>query len=438
MSTLQDDEFDTIIIGAGFAGLTAARDLAQAGQQVLVVEARDRIGGRTWHESRLGTGLELGGTWVHWTQPYVWRELNHYGIGTVPSPEFATAIWFEDGERRVGDFNDLLQALDPACTAFAADTRIYFPQGFEPFTNPEAGELDHLTVDDRINELDLTEAQRNLLRSFWSLNFNGSTAVGAYTQALRWLAVANGDWKIMWEACASFKVDGGTGRLADAIFEDAAHNGARFDFGEKVNAVETSSAGAIVITPSHTYRSDHVISTVPLHTLGAIRFSPELDAPVYGAVERGQTGLGTKVWVKILGDPTPFVALGEADWPLNFLQGEYPVDGGIIAVGFGPDAHALDIEDGDDVAAAVRRLLPDAEVAAFTGHDWVSDEFAGETWAMHAVGHFTESMSAIVEGRERLRFAGADVALGWGGFIDGAIESATQQAHRLLSDEVAS
>jgi monoamine oxidase len=436
MSTLQDDEIDTIIIGAGFAGLTAARDLAQAGQRVLVLEARERIGGRTWHKSWLGTGLELGGTWVHWTQPYVWRELNHYGIGTIPSPEFETAIWFEDGQRRVGDFNALLEALEPACAAFGADARKYFPQGFEPFTNPAAEELDRLTVNDRIDELDLTDAKQNLLRSFWSLNFNGSTEVGAYTQALRWLAVANGDWKVMWEACASFKVDGGTGRLAEAILEDATHNGARIAFGEKVDAVDTGSAGATVTTQTQTYRSNHVISTVPLHALGAIRFSPELETPISSAIERGQAGLGTKVWVKILGDSTPFVALGQADWPLNFLQGEYPVDDGVIAVGFGPDAYALDIDDIDEVTAAVRRLLPEAEVAAINGHNWVSDELAGETWPMHSVGHFTQSMPALVNGTQRLRFAGADVALGWGGFIDGAIESATQQVRRLLSEEV--
>ena len=49
-------EFDTVIVGAGFAGLTAARDLADAGQRVLVLEGRDRIGGRTWYEKRLGMG----------------------------------------------------------------------------------------------------------------------------------------------------------------------------------------------------------------------------------------------------------------------------------------------------------------------------------------------------------------------------------------------
>ena len=61
---------DVVVIGAGFAGLVAARELGRAGLDVLVLEARDRVGGRTWTDRRLGHDLELGGTWVHWVQPH--------------------------------------------------------------------------------------------------------------------------------------------------------------------------------------------------------------------------------------------------------------------------------------------------------------------------------------------------------------------------------
>ncbi|NKX52341.1 FAD-dependent oxidoreductase, partial [Arthrobacter deserti] len=75
---------DVIIIGAGFAGLTAARELSRRGHRTILLEARDRIAGRTHLEERLGRNLELGGTWVHWTQPYVWAEMGRYGINPVP------------------------------------------------------------------------------------------------------------------------------------------------------------------------------------------------------------------------------------------------------------------------------------------------------------------------------------------------------------------
>ena len=93
---------DVIVVGAGFAGLTAARELSRRGHSVLVLEARDRIGGRTWTTERLGRTLELGGTWVHWTQPHVWAELTRYGLEVVASPEPRRAYWWAQGERHEG------------------------------------------------------------------------------------------------------------------------------------------------------------------------------------------------------------------------------------------------------------------------------------------------------------------------------------------------
>ena len=59
-----------------------------------MLEARDRIGGRTWTAERLGRRLELGGTWVHPTQPHVWAELTRYGLEVVASPEPRRAYWW--------------------------------------------------------------------------------------------------------------------------------------------------------------------------------------------------------------------------------------------------------------------------------------------------------------------------------------------------------
>jgi NADPH-dependent 2,4-dienoyl-CoA reductase/sulfur reductase-like enzyme len=61
-------EVDIIVIGAGHAGLTASRDLVQRGYKVSLIEARDRIGGRTWTSTIEGFDYEMGGTWIHWGQ----------------------------------------------------------------------------------------------------------------------------------------------------------------------------------------------------------------------------------------------------------------------------------------------------------------------------------------------------------------------------------
>lgn len=61
------EHYDVVVVGAGFAGLVAARELSADGRlKVLLVDGRDRIGGRTWTAKALGQHFEMGGTWVHW------------------------------------------------------------------------------------------------------------------------------------------------------------------------------------------------------------------------------------------------------------------------------------------------------------------------------------------------------------------------------------
>ena len=72
--------FDVIVIGAGYAGLTAARDLTTSGAKVLLLEARDRIGGRTFTSMVDRHMFEMGGTYIHWAQPNLWREIARYGM----------------------------------------------------------------------------------------------------------------------------------------------------------------------------------------------------------------------------------------------------------------------------------------------------------------------------------------------------------------------
>jgi NADPH-dependent 2,4-dienoyl-CoA reductase/sulfur reductase-like enzyme len=74
-------DYDAIVIGGGFAGVTAARELHQNGLRVLLLEARPRIGGRTFTSEVGGHELELGGAFFHWTQPHAWAEITRYGAG---------------------------------------------------------------------------------------------------------------------------------------------------------------------------------------------------------------------------------------------------------------------------------------------------------------------------------------------------------------------
>ena len=84
---------DVVVIGGGFAGLTAVEESRHAGLDVLLLEARERIGGRTMTTAMSGHTVELGGACVHWHQPHVWAELTRYGIGVTASRSPARATW---------------------------------------------------------------------------------------------------------------------------------------------------------------------------------------------------------------------------------------------------------------------------------------------------------------------------------------------------------
>ncbi|HWV60312.1 MAG TPA: FAD-dependent oxidoreductase, partial [Sphingopyxis sp.] len=75
---------DVIIVGAGFAGLTAARELRRAGQSVVVLEADDRVGGRTKAATLAGETIDIGGQWVGPTQTHLLALAKDYGVRAVP------------------------------------------------------------------------------------------------------------------------------------------------------------------------------------------------------------------------------------------------------------------------------------------------------------------------------------------------------------------
>src|SRR3954468_7093637 len=71
---------DVGVVGGGFAGVTAARESARDGRSTLVLEARDRLGGRTWTAPWHGHDVEYGGGWVHWHQPFTFSEITRAGL----------------------------------------------------------------------------------------------------------------------------------------------------------------------------------------------------------------------------------------------------------------------------------------------------------------------------------------------------------------------
>src|SRR5262245_38760188 len=128
---------DVIVIGAGFAGVTAARDLAEAGRTSLVLEARNRIGGRTWYREIPGTGVmaEYGGMFISRArQPALAAEIERYGVGVTEPVDLEDVAWIRGDRRASGEGSidrireqlagsSLMDGLEQTAKAFASEGR---------------------------------------------------------------------------------------------------------------------------------------------------------------------------------------------------------------------------------------------------------------------------------------------------------------------------
>src|SRR5260370_4461483 len=90
-------EVDVCVVGAGYAGLTAARRLTAAGKSVAVLEARDRVGGRIWTETLSdGTPIDRGGAWLAPLHTAIFGLANEVGVSTYKT-------WVKGAHLLVGD-----------------------------------------------------------------------------------------------------------------------------------------------------------------------------------------------------------------------------------------------------------------------------------------------------------------------------------------------
>jgi monoamine oxidase len=420
---MSNDHYDVIIIGAGFSGVTAARELSQQRYRTLIIEGRDRIGGRTWLDQRLACNLELGGAWVHWFQPHIWSEISRYGLKVTSTPTAKKAYWIADGKLHEGTLDQLYEKIDPGMKLLLKDTRKYFPYPYEPLReNERLKEVDHITVEEKLKELGLHKDEFDLVYSMWSLHFNSMLKDAALTQAYRLASLVDNNWKLILETASVFKLADGTKTLIERILNDA--KGVALRLSTTVSKVEKKSKGYKVTTEEgKEFTATSIIAALPLNVLNNITFIPALSDKKRQASLEKQTSKGFKFWAKVRGMTTPFIAMAPADHTVNYAQFEDIQGEDGIIVGFGCDSTKLDLENRGEVEKELRKFIPDIEVIESTGHDWIADRFSQGTWAMLKKNQLTEYLNELQREEDGLFIAGADFANGWAGFIDGAIES---------------
>ncbi|GAB2741856.1 flavin monoamine oxidase family protein [Salinifilum aidingensis] len=419
------------MVGGGIAGLITARELSRRRLRVVVLEARDRLGGRVWTDHRLGRDLELGGTWLHWVQPHVWAEITRYGLEVTRGPRPEEAYWLAGDEVRTGTLDGFMELIDPGMRRLLAGTMRWVPRPDRPTSEEGLPSADGATVRDKLDELDLPVEEYNANEAAWVGHLNASPDEAAFASALRWTAATAGSWHLMHEASAVFRLASGTRSLVEAI---ASETSADIRTSTEVRRIEHDASGAVVTTAAgETINARRAVVTLPQNVLGELDVSPALCAEKRAASREGTASRGVKVWIRVRGPIKPFFAYSSASHPLSVVRTEFVGDEDAVLVSFGADAGKISPHDRGAVQEALRVWRDDLEVLEVTGHDWMADQYSRETWLIQRPHQLTRYFRAQQRPEGALHFAGSDYANVWGGFIDGAIESGLHVAGELTA-----
>jgi monoamine oxidase len=420
---------DVIVVGGGFAGVTAAREVALRGRSVLVLEARDRLGGRTWSAHWDGIPIEYGGAWVHWHQPHTWSEITRAGLRVALSEDVERAHWWVGDERRDGTIAERDAIAERGWNRFVDGVHEALPNPQDPLLAlDELARFDRLTIAERIGELELHEEERAVLEAeLESLASGPLDEVGAVS-VLRTHALSGYSLALAQYTGGRVTLAEGTGALLEAIVAAA--------------PVETRLATPVAAVPARgsrveietragaVYDAAVAVVALPLNVLGTIEFEPALSERKQEAIALGQGSRGVKIFIRARGAELRENAIRPGH-PFGYLDTEVLFDDGTqLQIGFGPDAGRCDVNDVAGVQRALDEILPGYELVATTAHDWVADEYARGTWATHRPGWYTRHHAEMRRPEGRVLLAGSDIANGWSGFIDGAIESGLETGAR--------
>ena len=424
---------DVIVIGAGFAGITAARALRAQGVRAVVLEARDRIGGRTWTSTFAGEQVELGGQWLAESQPLAAAELRRYNIPLISDPDsFPDVAYYpaSDGPRAF----DFLSANDHLGTLLGKlfdGTRNYFPRPYEPlYARDLVTAADKLSLTARIDQLGLSAQDRLWLQGVTDSYSGGDGRTRGLTSMAQWWALG-GHTHAGWDAQVATRPQGGMIGLLQKILTDASPD---LRLNTPVTAISDNGRQVDVTTRDGRVLSARVVVVaVPANVWRTLRFTAGLPA-VHTAASRFGLGVPNvvKFWFRTTGDNGRVYATGRPGDSVSLLLPQKVLaNGDVLSVGFAEDP-TLDITNRAAVEAAIRRIAPGTKLLDLTAGPWGRDPYALGGWGMRGPDQLVH-LPAIQQPHGRLAFATGDIASGWNGaYVDGALESGMRAARQAL------
>jgi monoamine oxidase len=433
---------DVVVVGAGFAGLTTARELLKRGLDVVVLEGRNRVGGRSYTTTIAGVPVDLGGTFVGPTQVEVLKLAAELGCETVPTYIQGKNLIRWRG--RVRSYRStipklsILELLDVSRIQWRFERLSKQIPIAEPWAPSVAHKLDAQTLDSWLRSVHAGVSTRDLMAIMARVTWGCEPDEVSMLHAVRYVKAAGGIGPML-------DVEGGAQqdrfpagtqqialRMADGL-------GDRVRLSAPVRRVEVGDDATVVHTDAGATRCRAVVMAIPPQHRSAVMFEPVLPEQFAELPKHWPQGNLSKAYAAY---DTPF-------WRADGCSGEALSDDGAVFITFdvspgdsGPGILLgfTDARTFDPLSADKRRevaldcfaaLFGDAARSPidYVDHCWGAEEFApGGPTAAVPPGSWTRYgrwLRAPVNG---IFWAGSETADEWTGFLDGAVRSGQRAA----------
>jgi monoamine oxidase len=441
---------DVVVVGAGLSGLSTLQRLTRMGVDGVVLEARDRVGGRTLSREHLGARFEHGAQWLGAGQDRVIALADELGLTRFAQHHTGTKIL--DAGRGLRRYRGRIPSLsllgllqtELGLRRFDAMARTV-PLG-DPYEAAEARRWDAMSVAQARDRFFGNKDARAMFDVAIRTVLGAEPEEVSLLHFLFYVNSAGGIERLIDipEGAQKFRLVEGTQAIAQGLAREL---GDRVVLASPVHAIAHGPDGVVVHAERQSYSARYVVMALPPHLCARVRFDPPLDPLRDALLSRFTMGATTKV----------IGFYREATWRARGLSGEAIVLGGPLScvfdntshdgrvaalVGFVVGRHArrwsrMPLEERRKAALAeLERLfdVPAASAIDYAEHDWSAEPWTGGCpVASLPVGALASFAEVFRKPEGRIHFAGTETATHWNGYLEGALSSAERAGAEVLT-----